>query len=113
MSTQQCFDLAFSKGDLKKVDLMVEDIYGTNSHNLGLPGDIVASSMGKLSKLTPTEMESVNEADVIRSIINTFAINTANLTALYMKKTNMEEAIVLADTFHNDKFYCLLQVGIC
>lgn len=36
---------------------MVEDIYGTNSHNLGLPGDIVASSMGKIAKITPKELE--------------------------------------------------------
>lgn len=89
---------------------MVEDIYGEKSHNLGLPGDIVASSMGKLGKMSPLEVDSVNQADIIRSIINTFAINTANLIALYLQKTNTQDAIVLAETFHNDKFYCLLQV---
>ena len=91
---------------------MVEDIYGTNSHNLGLPGDIVASSMGKLAKMSAPELESTNQADIIRSIINTFAINTANLIALYMQKTNTQDSIVLADKFHNDKFYCLLQVFV-
>ncbi len=47
----QCFDEAFSNGNLQKVDLMVEDIYGKNCHNLGLPGEIVASSLGKLAKM--------------------------------------------------------------
>lgn len=43
--------MAFTSGNLKNVDLMVEDIYGQNSQSLGLPGDIVASSMAKISKL--------------------------------------------------------------
>ena len=46
----------------------------------------------------------------MRSIINTFAINTANLTALYLNKSNLHDAVILADHFHNDKFYSLLQV---
>jgi pantothenate kinase len=32
---------------------MVEDIYGKNSHNLGLPGNIVASSMAKICRYKP------------------------------------------------------------
>lgn len=66
--------------------------------------------MGKIAKINQKELGDVCKADVLRSIINTFAINTANLTALYLTKTNLHDAIVLADTFHNDKFYCLLQV---
>jgi hypothetical protein len=57
-------------------------------------------------------MKDLKEADIMRSIINTFAINTSNLIALYLSKTNMNEAVVLADHFHNDKFYCLVQVTI-
>jgi pantothenate kinase len=30
---------------------MVEDIYGKNVNNLGLPGDIIASSLAKIAKL--------------------------------------------------------------
>jgi hypothetical protein len=47
----------------------------------------------------------------MRSLITTFAINTANLTALYLKTTQLQNAIVLADNFHNDIFYILVQVN--
>lgn len=43
--------MAFNGGNIKKVDLMVEDIYGKNTQNLGLPGEIVASSLGKYAKM--------------------------------------------------------------
>lgn len=43
--------MAFKSGNLKNVDLMVEDIYGQNSQSLGLPGNIVASSMAKISRM--------------------------------------------------------------
>lgn len=43
-------------------------------------------------------------------MITSFAINVANLTALYLTKTNLHDAVVLADSFHTDKFYSLVQV---
>jgi pantothenate kinase len=48
---QDCFELAFSGGSLKNVDLMVEDIYGKGSAKIGLPGEMVASSLGKFGKM--------------------------------------------------------------
>jgi hypothetical protein len=46
----------------------------------------------------------------MRSLITAFAINTANWTMLSLKATQLQHAIVLADIFHNDKFYALVQV---
>ena len=38
------------KGDSAAVDMLVKDIYGQGYEKIGLPGDIVASSFGKVSK---------------------------------------------------------------
>ena len=35
------------RGDHRKVDMLVKDIYGGDCTSLGLPGDLIASSMGK------------------------------------------------------------------
>ena len=35
------------KGDHRKVDMLVKDIYGGDCTGLGLPGDLIASSFGK------------------------------------------------------------------
>lgn len=31
---------------------MVEDIYGAGTHSLGLPADLIASSLGKIAKMS-------------------------------------------------------------
>ena len=38
-----------SKGDNSKVDMMVKDIYGTNSPFKELQGDLLASSFAKIA----------------------------------------------------------------
>ena len=37
-------------GQSSNADLLVRDIYGGNCEDLGLPGDLVASSLGKLMR---------------------------------------------------------------
>lgn len=39
---------AYIKGNNINADLTVEDIYGENCETLGIPKNIIASSMGKL-----------------------------------------------------------------
>lgn len=36
------------KGDHRSIDLLVKDIYGGDYKDLGLPGDLIASSFGKV-----------------------------------------------------------------
>lgn len=90
--------------------MMVEDIYGKNTSKLGLPADIIASSLGKIGKMSPEELSSQKDEDIARSLITSFAINIANLTAISLKQTNVDSAIILADFFHHHRFYCLVQV---
>ena len=48
----------------------------------------------------------------MRTLLTTFAINTGNLISLYLHKSNLNDAVVLADFFHDDRFYALTQVNI-
>lgn len=48
----QLFDRAFDEGNVKKTELFVDDIYGKGVQSLGLPKDLLASSMGKLGKMS-------------------------------------------------------------
>lgn len=48
----------------------------------------------------------------MRTLLTTFAINTGNLISLYLHKSNLNDAIVLADFFHDDRFYAMTQVSI-
>ena len=89
---------------------MVEDIYGNESGNLGLPNDLIASSLGKFGKMTPEELAEQKVEDISRSLITAFAINVVHLTAVFLKKTGLEYAVILADSFHHNRFYCLVQV---
>ena len=38
------------KGDHREVDMLVKDIYGGDYSAIGLPGDIIASSLGKAAR---------------------------------------------------------------
>lgn len=55
-SISHYFNTAFKQGDIKKTDLIVEDIYGASAHSLGLPSDLVASSLGKIGKMSKEEL---------------------------------------------------------
>jgi pantothenate kinase len=74
----------FLKGNNEVGDLLVCDIYGENSQNLGLPGKIIASSLGKLAK---TENCKPSNYDITKSLVIAFAINIANNLALVTAKT--------------------------
>ena len=52
-SRKEIFGLAMNSGDLTKIDMMIEDIYGKDTGNLGLPSDLIASSLGKMGKMSP------------------------------------------------------------
>ena len=48
----QLIRLAFTEGTIKDTDLLVSDIYGASTGSLGLPKNLLASSMGKIGKLS-------------------------------------------------------------
>ena len=45
------------RGDHRKVDMLVKDIYGGDCTSLGLPGDLIASSFGKAAHANPDSIE--------------------------------------------------------
>lgn len=52
---QLAVEEAFKKGDNYQCDMTVEDIYGDGIFDLGLPKEILASTMGKVSKEGPVD----------------------------------------------------------
>lgn len=99
-----------NSGDLTKIDMMIEDIYGKNTANLGLPADLIASSLGKIGKMSKEELAEQKDEDISRALITAFAINTANLARNFLNQHSIANLMILADQFHNDKFYYLVQV---
>lgn len=77
------------KGKLTKTELLVEDIYGKGVDKLGLPKDLVASSLGKIAKLPPEELAKLTDSDITRSLLTAFAINIGIQISLNMRKQNL------------------------
>ncbi|GMI03483.1 hypothetical protein TrVE_jg11856 [Triparma verrucosa] len=71
-------------GDSGKVDMLVKDIYGTNPEalrKLKLPGNIVASSFGKLAtKNNPSD--GIDQKDLARAILMMTTNNIAHIAYL-------------------------------
>ena len=60
-----------------RADLLVEDIYGGDCSSIGLPGSIIASSLGKATS------ELSESPDLAKSLIDLMCINTAQLAKLH------------------------------
>jgi type II pantothenate kinase len=57
-------------GDNSSVDMLVGDIYGAGYEKVGLKSSTIASSFGKLFKLTPEERQSkVKGADFCQALL--------------------------------------------
>lgn len=79
---EEAIELA-AKGDNANVDKLVKDIYGSGYESMGLPGDIVAASFGKVC--SKEAREKVKPEDLARSAlvttcnnIGSIALNAAN-----------------------------------
>lgn len=75
----------------------MEDIYGKGVDKLGLPKDLVASSLGKIAKMSAEELAQLTDADITRSLLTAFAINIGIQISLNMRKQNIETALFLAN----------------
>lgn len=87
-TTKELLGNAF-KGKLKNTELLVEDIYGKGVEKLGLPKDLVASSLGKLGKMSAEELAALTDSDITRSLLTAFAINIGIQISLNMRKQNL------------------------
>ncbi|GFO45494.1 pantothenate kinase 4 [Plakobranchus ocellatus] len=58
------------KGDHKPLDMLVKDIYGGNYGEIGLGGDVIASSFGKAARCArDTSVPNFNREDIVRSLL--------------------------------------------
>lgn len=69
-------------GDSSKVDMSVADIYGGGYDDIGLPGDLLASSFGKLKDLNEGDIGSkVTGGDITKSLITMVVANVLVFSA--------------------------------
>lgn len=66
-----------TKGNNKKVDKLVSDIYGTSYDAIGLPHDTVAASFGKICSMK--DRKNVLKEDLARSALVTTANNIGSI----------------------------------
>lgn len=69
------------RGDHRKVDMLVKDIYGGDCTSLGLPGDLIASSFGRAA--TAAANETIDEADLARSLLFAISNDIGQIASLY------------------------------
>jgi len=60
--------------------MTIEDIYGDSVNELGLPNNLIAASMGKVSK--ESNSKNFKEHDVMMSMLIACSINIGQLTNL-------------------------------
>ena len=73
----------------------------------------MASSLGKLGKMSKEELSQLSPEDITRSLLTTFAINTGIQISVNLLKYNFNDALFLANDFHCcDNFYRMIQ-AVC
>ncbi len=90
-SCKQAVTEAMEAGSASNVDLLVKDIYGDSSIKVGLPENLVASSLAKLAR----EKCHHETRDIVKSLSISMAINFAQL-ASYSAQLSKASAIVFA-----------------
>ncbi|XP_063430219.1 4'-phosphopantetheine phosphatase-like [Mytilus trossulus] len=73
------------KGDHKKVDMLVRDIYGGEYSTIGLTGDIIASSFGKAARTDKENVPCYKDEDVARSLLLSISNDIGQLASLYCR----------------------------
>ncbi len=92
-----------SKGDHRKVDMLVKDIYGdrNNYQSLGLPPDIIASTFGKAIH-HPKASSEFTDADKARSLLYMISNDIGQISSLY--------AMLHKVSFHMNVFPCSIRL---
>ncbi|VDM51918.1 unnamed protein product [Angiostrongylus costaricensis] len=85
LTSAQNFDdllLMAEKGDHRKCDTLVCDIYGGSYENLNLPGDLIAGSFGKCSRIGKHSSES----DIAKSLLLMISNNIGQEPGVFIRK---------------------------
>lgn len=78
-------------GDHRHADMLVRDIYGGDYKSLGLPGDLIASSFGKVCPKRDSGENSCNEADLARSLLFVISNDIGQIACLYAMMNNLKK----------------------
>ncbi|KAL0218011.1 hypothetical protein RCL1_008859 [Eukaryota sp. TZLM3-RCL] len=89
-----------AKGDHKKVDMLVGDIYGTDYGNIGLSADVTAAYFGKL--LNHENIEKVTKDDLVKGILLMITGNIAHLAYLIASQYNIKRIVFAGHFFRHD-----------
>ncbi|VDK87762.1 unnamed protein product [Litomosoides sigmodontis] len=92
---EEAIELA-SRGDNKNVDKLVKDIYGSGYDQMGLPGDVIASSFGKI--YNKKDRDKTRIEDLARSALVTTTNNIGSI-AFNAAKTCGIDRIVFVGNF--------------
>ncbi|XP_050525416.1 4'-phosphopantetheine phosphatase [Daktulosphaira vitifoliae] len=88
-SFDELLELA-EKGDHRKADMLVKDIYGGDYQNLGMHSDLIASSFGKICPRRNSEND-FNEADLARSLLFAISNDIGHIACLYAMMHNLKK----------------------
>jgi len=88
-SFEEALSLA-RRGDSKKVDLLVGDIYGGHYCELGLSADVIAAYFGKLARCDSTEVE---REDLMAALLKLITYSIGSTAFLYAKIYNPKKII--------------------
>uniref|UniRef100_A0A7I4XVG4 pantothenate kinase n=1 Tax=Haemonchus contortus TaxID=6289 RepID=A0A7I4XVG4_HAECO len=90
LTQAQSFDellLMAEKGDHRRCDTLVCDIYGGSYDNLNLPADLIAGSFGKCSRMGKRnargDQEQASEQDIAKSLLLMISNNIGQMAMLY------------------------------
>mmetsp|Transcript_32638 Transcript_32638/g.62948 ORF Transcript_32638/g.62948 Transcript_32638/m.62948 type:complete len:431 (+) Transcript_32638:2-1294(+) len=78
---KEALDLA-RRGDSKKVDLLVGDIYGGHYTKLGLKADVIAAYFGKLARM---DRGQVTKEDLVAALLKLITYTIGNTAFLYAR----------------------------
>lgn len=91
---EQALQLA-ARGDNKRVDKLVRDIYGGDYDRFGLSGDIVASSFGQMN--VQERAEGVSREDLARATLMMITNNIGALARLCCKSEGTERCVFVGN----------------
>uniref|UniRef100_A0A2M4AAK1 pantothenate kinase n=1 Tax=Anopheles triannulatus TaxID=58253 RepID=A0A2M4AAK1_9DIPT len=84
-----------TKGDHKKVDKLVKDIYGGDYERFGLPGDLVASSFGQMH--LQERRSSVSKEDLAHAILVTITNNIGSIARMCASNEKIEKVVFVGN----------------
>eukprot|EP01084_Bolivina_argentea_P297011 511624_1 len=111
LTFRKAFELAI-KGNAKKVNMLVSDIYGGDYKQCNLPGDLVASAFGKCISIINPKQELLM-GDIARGLLDVIAMNCAQLAYLNAMRFKITR-IIFAGNFlrQNDLSMAMISYAI-